>query len=108
MKTEKEFEALAPAFYEAVKGKTGSDYHDAIMTFSQKNSFESFVICILYVSEVEEVIFLTDHPFNDIGFIIGEEFGGRWGFYVGSKKEFKAEFKKFRSLIGQNKKLSLN
>ena len=63
---------------------------------------------IIDVSEVEEVIFLTDHPFNDIGFIIGEEFGGRWGFYVGSKKEFKAEFKKFRSLIGQNKKLSLN
>ena len=39
-------------------------------------------------------------------FIIGEEFGGRWGCYVGSKKEFKVEFNKYLRLISQKENLS--
>ena len=69
MKTEAEFEALMPAFYEAVKGKNGSEYLNAITTFAIKNSFESIVMCLLYQSDVEQASFLTDHPSNDIGFI---------------------------------------
>jgi len=107
MKTEKEFEALMPAFYEAVKGKNGSEYLNASITFTLKNSFGTIIMCLLHESDVEPpAVFLTDHPLNDVGFIILEDFGGRWGYHVGSKTEFKAEPNKFRRLISQKENLS--
>ena len=93
MKKEKEFNKLLPAFHKAVSGKSGNDFGVAIIKFAMENAFETPTQSILYRGDDGLILFITDSPFNDIGFVFGV-FDETAYSAVGSKKQAKAYIKK--------------
>jgi len=98
MKDEKEFNELVPAFYKALNGKSGDSFNEALSDFGLK-FLEGLTISILYKAYDGQILFITDSPSNDIGFVIFELFGKESQFVVGSKKQVKARIEKFFDLI---------
>jgi len=101
MRTEKQFDKLLPAFHKAVDGKSGDVFLCAIISFAMENNFESPTQSILYRGDDGMILFITDNPINDSGFIFVEIFGFKSFITVGSKKQAKAIIKR---LSEQSKK----
>ncbi len=95
MKTEGQFSELVPTFHKAVNGKTGISFANAVIDFALKTAFVTPTISLLYKSDTEQILFITDHPLNDTGFIFYENFWGKSCFLVGSKKQIKADIGRY-------------
>lgn len=85
MKTKKEFEKIAGDFYNAIYGKVGDAFFDAVMQFAEKHQFHKTVISCLYRSDEDQVLFITDHPLNDAGIVFVEVFDKKALFFVDSE-----------------------
>lgn len=85
MKTKKEFEKIAGDFYNAIYGKVGDAFFDAVTQFAEKHQFYNTVIGCLYRSDEDQVLFITDHPANEVGIVFVEVFDKKAFFFVDSK-----------------------
>ena len=75
MKTLEQFEAMLPDFKEAIKetqGDIGDAFYEAVVQFMCDHDFEDHIAYFLYEDADGTIIFFTDHPSNDAGFVFTE------------------------------------
>lgn len=89
MKTKEQFENIQIDFRNTINGKSGDAFAEAIIQFMNRHKFQSPTVSCLHESKTGNIMFFTDHPFNDIGFIFIEMYDMQSAFYVGSKTEAK-------------------
>lgn len=103
MKTLKQFEEMAPEFRNTLKGYKGelrTEFFEAVELFMSDHDFEEPIASILYEEADGTVIFFSDHPLNDSGFVYQEFHDIRTGTRVatiinaGSKERAKLKIDK--------------
>lgn len=95
MKTLKEFEEMAVDFRDTLEGNIGTAFFNAAFRFMSDHHFENHTVCILYEGDGGKVLFFTDHPLNDAGFVFMEVYDVKSGACIMSmiRAESKAKTK---------------
>lgn len=89
MKTKEQFESIQIDFRNTINGKSGDTFTKAVFQFMNRHKFQTPTFSCLHESNTGNIMFFSDHPFNDIGIIFIEMYGMQSAFYVGSKTEVK-------------------